>query len=230
MYTAITRSKVRRRGISLATGIGVATAMAVAGSSAAFAAGSTQVVTAATAGGYTVADAMAAVGELHPDILLVDRGMPDGDAAKLTESVLTDHPETKVIVLIDASAPDAVLRCIAAGCSGVVARTAPIDDIAKAIRRVHDGEVVIPAALLAQFSAGLRRGGRRIGDDITPRERELLAYLAHGLALPEVAGAMSISMATARNHTQRVIEKLGAHSKLEAVVIAMREGVPIGLK
>ena len=179
--------------------------------------------------GYTVTDAITAVSELHPDVLLVDRGMPDDDAAKLTEIVLTDHPETKVIVLVDASAPDAALRCIAAGCSGVVARTAPIDDIARAIRRVHDGEVVIPAPLLAQFAAGLRRGGRRIGDDITPRERELLGYLAHGLALPDVACAMSISMATARNHTQRVIEKLGAHSKLEAVVIAMREGVPIGL-
>jgi two-component system, NarL family, response regulator DevR len=146
----------------------------------------------------------------------------------LTKMVLGDHPETKVIVLIDASAPEGALRCIAAGCSGVVARTASIDDIAKAVRRVHDGEVVIPAALLAQFAAELRRGGRRIGDDITRRERELLGYLARGLALPEVADAMSISMATARNHTQRVIEKLGAHSKLEAVVIAMREGLPIG--
>ncbi len=179
---------------------------------------------------YAVADAITAVSELHPDVVLVDHGTQDGDAAKLTEMVLGDHPETKVVVLVDASQPDGALRCIAAGCSGVVARTAPVDDIAKAVRRVHDGEVVIPAALLAQFAAGLRRGGRRIGDDITPRERELLGYLARGLGLPDVANAMSISMATARNHTQRVIEKLGAHSKLEAVVIAMREGVPIGLQ
>jgi putative two-component system response regulator len=179
--------------------------------------------------GYTVTDAIAAVSDLQPDVLLVDYGMPDGDAARLTETVRGEHPETKVIVLTDASAPEGALRCIAAGCSGVVARTAPIDDIAKAVRRVHDGEVAIPPALLAQFAAELRRGGRRIGDDITRRERELLGYLARGLALPEVASAMSISMATARNHTQRVIEKLGAHSKLEAVVVAMREGVPIGL-
>ena len=178
--------------------------------------------------GYTVADVIAVVSDLQPDVLLIGQGMPGGDAAKLTEMVLGDHPETKVIVLTDVAAPDGAVRCIAAGCSGVVASTATIDAIAKAVRRVHDGEVVIPAALLAQFAAELRRGGRRIGDDITRRERELLGYLARGLALQEVADAMSISMATARNHTQRVIEKLGAHSKLEAVVIAMREGLPIG--
>jgi len=130
-----------------------------------------------------------------------------------------------VIVLIDAATPEGALRCIAAGCSGVITKTATVDDVARAIRRVHDGEVVIPAALLTQVAAGLRRTGPRIGDDITPRERELLGHLAHGLALPDVAAAMSISMNTARNHTQRVIEKLGAHSKLEAVVIAMREGL-----
>ncbi len=155
-------------------------------------------------------------------------GCPAVTPLELTEEVLGEHPETKVIVLVDDAAPEVAMRCIAAGCSGVVARTASMDDVAKAVRRVHNGEVVIPAALLAQFAAELRRGGRRIGDDITRRERELLGYLALGLALPEVADAMSISISTARNHTQRVIEKLGAHSKLEAVVIAMREGVPIG--
>jgi putative two-component system response regulator len=178
--------------------------------------------------GYTVAEAITAVRNLHPDVVLADYRMSDGDAPRLTAEVLGDHPETKVIVLVDDAAPEGAMRCIAAGCSGVIVRTASMDDIAKAVRRVHDGEVVIPVALLAQFAAELRRGGRRIGDDITRRERELLGYLARGLALPEVADAMSISMSTARNHTQRVIEKLGAHSKLEAVVIAMREGVPIG--
>ncbi|HWW09224.1 MAG TPA: helix-turn-helix transcriptional regulator, partial [Candidatus Acidoferrales bacterium] len=61
----------------------------------------------------------------------------------------------------------------------------------------------------------------------TRRERELLAHLADGLSLIDIAAAMSISLNTARNHTQRAIEKLGAHSKLEAVVIAMREGLQL---
>ena len=62
---------------------------------------------------------------------------------------------------------------------------------------------------------------------MTPRERELLSHLAGGLSLSDIAAAMSISMTTGRNYTQRVLEKLGAHSKLEAVIIAMREGVTL---
>jgi response regulator RpfG family c-di-GMP phosphodiesterase/DNA-binding CsgD family transcriptional regulator len=172
---------------------------------------------------HTVAEALEAVRELRPDVLLSDYRMPDGDAAGLTAQVLANYPETKVIVLTGTATPEVALSCISAGCSGVIAKTAPLDDVARAIRRVHDGEVVIPAALLPQVVSELRRAGPRIGDDITPRERELLGHLASGLSLPDIAAAMSISMNTARNHTQRVIEKLGAHSTLEAVVIAMRE-------
>jgi putative two-component system response regulator len=174
---------------------------------------------------HTAAEALEAVLSLRPDVLLADHRMPDGEAASLTERVISGSAETKVIVLIDAAAPEEALRCISAGCSGVIAKTAPVDEIARAVRRVHDGEVVIPAALLAEVGSRLRRSGHRIGDDLTRRERELLAHLASGRSLPDIAAAMSISMNTARNHTQRAIEKLGAHSKLEAVVIANREGL-----
>jgi DNA-binding NarL/FixJ family response regulator len=102
-----------------------------------------------------------------------------------------------------------------------------VDDVARAIRRVHDGEMVIPSALLPQVVAGMRRKERRVGDDMTRREAELLGCLVRGMSLVDIASAMSISMNTARNHTQRVIEKLGAHSKLEAVVIAIREGLDV---
>lgn len=177
--------------------------------------------------GRTIAEAVEAVRTNRPDVLVADYRMPDGEAADLTGVVLAQHPETKVIVLIDAAAPQEALRCIAAGCSGVIAKTAPVDEVARAIQRVHNGEVVIPAALLSQVVAGLRRTGRRLGDDMTRRESETLGHLARGSSLLDIAQAMSISLNTARNHTQRVIEKLGAHSKLEAVVIAMREGLTV---
>ena len=180
--------------------------------------------------GSTLAEALDAVRSLRPDVLLADYRMPGGDAASLTEVVLAEQAETKVIVRVDIAAPETALRCIAAGCSGVIATSASVDDIAGAIRRVHDGEVVIPAELLPQVVSGLRRTARHVGDDMTRRESELLGYLARGLSLIDIACAMSISMNTARNHTQRVIEKLGAHSKLEAVVIALREGLDVAPK
>jgi putative two-component system response regulator len=178
----------------------------------------------------TWVEALEAVRTLRPDVLLADYRMPDGDAAALTEIVLAEYPETKVVVRVDTVAPEAALRCIAAGCSGVIANTAPVDDVASAIQRVHNGEVVIPAELLPRVVAGLRRTGHRVGDDMTRRETELLGYLARGISLIDIASAMSISTNTARNHTQRVIEKLGAHSKLEAVVIAIREGLDVAPK
>lgn len=175
--------------------------------------------------GTTVTAALEAVRTFRPDVLLTDYRMPDGEAAGLTAIVVAEHPETKVIVLIDTVAPEGALRCIAAGCSGIIVKTAPVDDVARAIQRVHDGEVVLPAALLPHVVAGLHRNQRSLGDDLTRREGETLGHLAGGSSLLDIADAMAISMNTARNHTQRVIEKLGAHSKLEAVVIALREGL-----
>jgi putative two-component system response regulator len=175
--------------------------------------------------GTTVAAALEAVRSYRPDVLVTDYRMPDGEAAGLTAIVVAEHPETKVIVLIDTVAPEGALRCIAAGCSGIIVKTAPVDDVARAIQRVHDGELVLPAAVLPHVVAGLHRNGRSLGDDLTRREGETLGHLAGGRSLLDIADAMAISMNTARNHTQRVIEKLGAHSKLEAVVIALREGL-----
>jgi len=176
---------------------------------------------------HGVADAIEAVRSLRPDVLLAYHLIDGGDVAALTEQMVAQFPETKVIILIDTAAPDLALRCISAGCSGVVSKTAPVDDVVRAIRRLQGGEVLILPSLLPQIVSELRRSGSRIGDEITPREREVLGYLARGLSLPDIAAAMFISLNTARNHTQHVIEKLGAHSKLEAVVIAMREGLEL---
>jgi putative two-component system response regulator len=175
--------------------------------------------------GQTWDEALEAVLTGGPDVLLADYRIRGGDSARLTEVVIAERPETKVIVRVETASPEAAMRCIAAGCSGVIATTAPVDDVARAIRRVHDGEVVVPAELIPHVVSGLRRSEQRVGHDMTRRESELLGYLANGLSLTHIASAMSISMNTARNHTQRVLEKLGAHSKLEAVVIARREGL-----
>ncbi len=112
--------------------------------------------------GQTWAEALDAVMTDRPDVLLADYRIPGGDAARLTEVVLAQAPETKVIVRIDTASPESALRCIAAGCSGVIATTAAVDDVARAIRRVHDGEVLIPAELIPHVMSGLRRSEHRV--------------------------------------------------------------------
>ena len=174
---------------------------------------------------HSMAEAMELVDELCPDIVLCGYRLPDGDGAALTEQVLARRPETKIVVLTSLAAPEMALRCVSAGCLGIVAKTASAADVTSAIRRVHDGEVVVPPELLRSVVSGLRDPGPAIGDDITPRERDVLNYLAEGCSIHDIAASMSISMNTARNHVQKVINKLGAHSKLEAVVIAMHENL-----
>ena len=170
---------------------------------------------------HSISEGIELVDEHRPDVLLCSYLLPDGDGATLCEHVLDRCPETKVVLLTSVATPEVALRCISAGCSGIVGKTASIDEVTSTIRRVHNGQVVIPADLLPAVVSGLRHRQPAIGGDITPRERELLGHLAEGLPIADIARVMSISVNTARNHTQRVIEKLGAHSKLEAVVIAL---------
>jgi putative two-component system response regulator len=176
-----------------------------------------------TAGGVTAA--LQTVERSRPDVVLSDFKMADGDGAMLAEEVVRRFPETRVLILTGMATPDVALRCIAAGCAGVMPKTSSLEDVIDAIRRVRNGELVIPSDVLPAVVSGLKRREPTVGSDITPRELDVLNLLAKGVALPEISATLSISFNTARNHTQRVMEKLGAHSKLEAVVVATREGI-----
>jgi DNA-binding NarL/FixJ family response regulator len=174
---------------------------------------------------HSVAEAIKVVDESRADVVLSAFRFPDGDATRLTEHVLSHFPETKVLILTEFVTPDVALQCVSAGCSGIISKDTDADEVATAIRNVHNGEVVMPPELMLNVLSGLRSSDHVIGHDITPREREMLVGLAQGLALAGIAVTMAISMNTARNYTQSVLEKLGAHSKLEAVVIALRAGI-----
>jgi DNA-binding NarL/FixJ family response regulator len=167
-------------------------------------------------------DAFEAVMKHRPDVLVTDYRLPDQDGAELTAKVVAACPETRVIVFTGSAAADTALRCVEAGCTGFLSKIAPASELIDTIVRVHSGQTVLPPEMLSTVLTGLRRS-HAVGVDVTPREREVLKLLAEGCAMQEICDRLHISVNTARNHTQRVIEKLGAHSKLEAVVIASRE-------
>ncbi|MBV8445795.1 MAG: response regulator transcription factor, partial [Candidatus Dormibacteraeota bacterium] len=126
---------------------------------------------------------------------------------------------------LTATGDDAVLReAIDAGCSGYLTKDHTIDELVVAVRAAHRGDALISPPLLSRLLT--RLGDRsRPGSDLTARETEVLRLLAQGLSNQAISAALGIRLATVRNHVQSVIEKLQAHSKLEAVATALRMGI-----
>jgi DNA-binding NarL/FixJ family response regulator len=179
---------------------------------------------AVTAAVETAAAGVAAARETDPDVVLMDYRLPDGDGVDAARRIKAEHPDTK-IVMLTATSDDSVLRkAIAAGCSGYLTKNQTVDELMLAVRAAHSGEALISPAMLSRLLD--RLGDRsRPGSDLTSREAEVLRLLAQGLSNPAIASTLGIRMATVRNHVQSVIEKLHAHSKLEAVAAAIRLGV-----
>jgi DNA-binding NarL/FixJ family response regulator len=125
-----------------------------------------------------------------------------------------------------------MLAALEAGASGYLVKTASGADVAEAVRRAAEGEILIPARELATLLTRRRLQARRQTersrrlDSLTPRERQILGLMAEGMDNREVARRLGVSYATVRSHVRNLLGKLGARSKLEAVVRAVDWGLP----
>ncbi|MBV8528556.1 MAG: response regulator transcription factor [Candidatus Dormibacteraeota bacterium] len=160
----------------------------------------------------------------RPDVVLMDYRLPDGDGVDAARRIKQVLPDTK-IVMLSGTLDDTVLReAIQAGCSGYLTKGHAIEELILAVRAAHRGEALISPQMLSRL---LDRASDRTrpGADLTSRETEVLRLLADGLSNQAIAERLGIRLATVRNHVQSVIEKLEAHSKLEAVATALRLGL-----
>ncbi len=172
----------------------------------------------------TAAAGVEAAWETDPDVVLMDYRLPDIFGLEAARRIKAADPETKILMLT-ATGDDSLRRnALAVGCSGYLTKNQTVAELILAVRAAYRGEALIsPAMLRRQLD---RLGDRsRPGSDLTPREAEVLRLLAQGLSNPAIATTLGIRIATARNHVQSVIEKLNAHSKLEAVAAGIRAGV-----
>jgi DNA-binding NarL/FixJ family response regulator len=179
---------------------------------------------AVTAAVATCAAGVDAARETQPHVILMDYRLPDGDGVATAREIKGLLPSTR-IVMLTASSDDMVLRqAIEAGCSGYLTKDHTVEELILAVRAAHNGEALISPAMLSKLID--RLGDRtRTGSDLTKREKEVLRLLARGLSNQAIAAELGIRLATVRNHVQSVIEKLQAHSKLEAVATATRLGM-----
>jgi two-component system response regulator DevR len=160
-----------------------------------------------------------------PDVVLLDHRLPDGDGVGAIPELRSIRPSVRIVVLTASAADHVLVAAIEAGASGFVSKTRSLGEVTAAVRAAATGEAVISPEMLARL---LPRLGRRDGSqhqDLTEREREVLGLLAQGLTNAAIAERLVVSVHTVRNHIANLSAKLGAHSKLEALSIAVREGL-----
>ena len=161
----------------------------------------------------------------RPDVAIVDYLLPDGDGAHATMEILAVSPETRVLMVTGAPDDRLVMSAINAGCVGFLTKVAATAELVSAVRTLAAGEAYIPSSLLGTVLSEFGAADTGLGADVTKREREVLELLASGASTASVADQLFVSVNTVRNHVQRILLKLGAHSKLEGVAIAVREGL-----
>ena len=159
-----------------------------------------------------------------PDGLLLARRLPDGDGVAAIGELRELRPSMSVVVLTASAGDDVLVRAIEAGAAGFVSKTRGLQEVTSAVRAAAAGEAVISPEMLSRLLPKLRRGAGP-DPDLTRREHEVLEMLARGLSNAAIAEELHVSVHTVRNHIANLSSKLGAHSKLEALSIAVRRGL-----
>jgi DNA-binding NarL/FixJ family response regulator len=174
----------------------------------------------------TLEQARAMIRSTTPDVLLLDHRLPDGDGVSAIPELLTLRGTMRVVVLTASAADHVLVAAIEGGAAGFVSKTRSLAEVTSAVRAAATGEAVISPEMLARLLPRLNRGsGNAPRQDLTDREREVLALVAKGLTNAAIAEQLFVSVHTVRNHIANLSAKLGAHSKLEALSIAVRDGL-----
>ncbi|MFD1716905.1 response regulator [Georgenia deserti] len=170
----------------------------------------------------------------HPvDIVLMDVRMPTMDGLAATRELTAGGDEApKVIILTTFDLDEYVLHAIKAGASGFLLKDAPPEEMLAAIRTVHRGDAVIAPSstrrLLEHLTTVLpseERSSPEVLADLTEREREVLVLMARGRSNTEIAAELYVAEATVKTHVGRVLAKLGARDRVQAVVVAYETGL-----
>lgn len=175
--------------------------------------------------------AIALAHETGPDVVLMDQCIGDEKGIEAIARIRQFAPHTAVIILTGAAGQDEVAGAVEAGAVGVLEKVLHPAELVRAIERARDGENLFSPAIVAEALRGRAHREReskeraRVAAALTPRERDVLALLAAGCDSKTIAARLGLSVHTARDHVQSVLEKMDAHSRIEAVVRAGELGL-----
>jgi DNA-binding NarL/FixJ family response regulator len=179
----------------------------------------------------TLAEARRAMDGSEADLGVIDLTLPDGEGTELIEELHEANPDFAALVLTASLERMEHARAVEAGAAGILHKSADVDEILDATRRLGEGETLLSEdELIALLRlAGQNREevveARASIEQITPREREVLQKLAEGLSNKEIAARLHMSVDTERTHMMNILNKMGVHSRLQALVFAARHGL-----
>jgi NarL family two-component system response regulator LiaR len=159
--------------------------------------------------------------QVQPDVVLMDLVMPKMDGATATRAIRERCPQVQVIALTSFKEEELVQGVLQAGAISYLLKNVSADELVSAIRAAHAGRPILaPEAAQALIHAATHPPAP--GQDLTPREREVLALMVAGLNNPDIAQRLVVSQSTVKFHVSSILSKLGAASRTEAVALAVQ--------
>jgi RNA polymerase sigma factor (sigma-70 family) len=175
-------------------------------------------------------EAVELVSRHHPEVTVLDIGMPQLNGIEATQQIVSREPRTQVVILSMHSDEGYVLRALKAGARAYILKNSADADLIRAVRSVSEGKSffspVISKMLLEDYIRQIR--DKEVEDSydlLTPREREILQLLAEGKTNKEVAKILNLSLYTVETHRGNILEKLNLHGVPELILYAVRKGI-----
>lgn len=171
----------------------------------------------------TIAEAIDAVRDRPPDVVVVDYRLPDGDGATAVRQLRALCPDAHFVMITGAADQATLAAALRAGSDGLVTKDLAAHELVQTVRAAAEGRAIVPDAVARRLLP--IQPPEVLGAHLTRRERQILQLIVEGCSNAVIADRLSVSINTVRNHVQNVLGKLDAHSKLEAAAIAVRLGI-----
>ena len=177
-------------------------------------------------------EAVSKAGDSLPDVILMDIRMPRSSGIEACRALKDVAPSAKIVMLTISDEEEDLFEAIRAGASGYLLKDIPLDEVADTVRVVYGGQSLINPSmagkLLTEFAALARRDQQEPPQQVpaprlTDREIQVLRLVARGMNNRDIAKELFISENTVKNHVRNILEKLQIHSRMEAVMVAVRE-------
>jgi two-component system NarL family response regulator len=175
-------------------------------------------------------DAITTAEQLAPDVVLMDVRMPKVSCIEATRHLSEMLPTTRIIMLTVSDEEEDLYEAIKAGAAGYLLKEISIEEVADAVRAVVQGQTLISPSMASKLIAEFTNLSKRADDRqqvpaprLTDRELDVLRLVAQGITNREIADQLYIAENTVKNHVRNILEKLHLHSRMEAVLYAVRE-------